>query len=73
MILTEAEAKTKWCPFSRIGAYGQNRNQDPPVDFREPCTCIASRCMAWRKTTTDVLTESQGYCGLAGKPIDNFF
>ncbi len=48
MLLTEAEAKKKWCPYAR-GSAGENRAfktdaDAPPAD----CSCIASLCMAWR-------------------------
>ena len=49
MLLTETEAKKKWCPYARE-AGGENRafmKKDaaaPPAD----CRCIASLCMAWR-------------------------
>lgn len=46
-VLTESEAKTKWCP--RAMSTGQNRNgRGEP--HRE-CMCIASDCMAWRDET----------------------
>lgn len=53
--MTEDEAKTKWCPFSRVlgsgplpvgegSAFGSvNRAEKPLSTF-----CIASACMAWR-------------------------
>ena len=58
MLLTEEEAKTKWCPNSRFsvadGEHGVNRwwsakTDDGPYSVNpEACRCIASRCAAWR-------------------------
>lgn len=51
-LMTEDEARTKWCPFTRhaysvgnLGVTSVNRG-----NFLEPneCRCIASECMAWR-------------------------
>lgn len=61
-MITEAEAKTKWCPFAR--QLMKIRVPIPPfdaVDVRAIAsanrfdgdamsTCIGSRCMAWRTT-----------------------
>lgn len=74
--MTDAEAREKWCPFSRIGDVSQegetaaaiNRNTGHLVSrdlyfAKEPpasCRCIASDCMAWRAF------RNNGYCGLAG-------
>lgn len=44
--MTEAEAKTKWCPFARDSETAGNRSILTPDDIRFPC--IASACMAWR-------------------------
>jgi hypothetical protein len=62
--LTETEAKTKWCPYSRYipgqtivpGGLG---------------ACMASRCMMWRlsQPVGRAPKEPKGYCGLAAPPI----
>lgn len=54
MILTEAEAKTKWCPFARVaaGAFPDfvtvNREASPETWPK----CLGSACMAWRQKET---------------------
>lgn len=69
--MTEEEAKTKWCPFSRVGIEGRssvavNRASGDgtggPYDVVEETRCIASACMAWRAGNS----SESGYCGLAG-------
>lgn len=54
MILTEEEAKTKWCPESRMlvdatgyGAGNRFTGQQHP-HFVAQTRCIGSACMAWR-------------------------
>jgi len=51
MLLTEADAKKKWCPYARadnrafVKEEGDRKGAGaPPAD----CSCIASLCMAWR-------------------------
>ena len=84
MILTEEEARTKWCPFYQTMAVstasddiieGTNRAGKFGEQFRP--ACIASECMAWRwgqdvprrvKGEDDHDMYRAGYCGLAGKP-----
>jgi hypothetical protein len=79
-MMTEAEAKTKWCPHARlqtswsspqggVALAGINRWE------KGNAKCIASECMAWRwtgrydtRTEPKVTTLPTGYCGLAGKP-----
>lgn len=72
-MLTEDEAKTKWCPLARVGgpmqteAEGTTANRWPgqavadekAADYR----CMASACMAWREASS-----VKGYCGAFGTP-----
>jgi len=82
--MTEAEAKTKWCPFARVCLdYGDgpnlvigpmnrdfaNRSTQNIEEAIETSKCLGSACMAWRWQSIDTGGEhSQGFCGLAGKP-----
>lgn len=76
MRVTEAQAKTKWCPFVRIE--GDNRMMNTKTSgFDEEHTfqhCIGANCMAWRSFSYshvkggDHGVEHHGFCGLAGRP-----
>ena len=61
--MTEAEAKTKWCPMVRYD--DQMANRDEP--HHSNANCIASACMMWRWRGSEPECD-QGYCGLAGEP-----
>ena len=66
-IMTEKEAKTKWCPMMRTGdptTYDLNNNA-----FEATAKCIASNCMAWRLAHKDAADGTErGYCGAFGTP-----
>jgi len=75
--VTEDEAKTKWCPFARVGtsAYtgypAVNRDVEGGARTEEASRCVGSACMAWRLQNRDsagfpIPSERAGYCGLAG-------
>lgn len=62
--MTEAEARTKWCPYAGRNGYGK---RSTPASQG----CIASDCMMWRWgadyfTSKSPIDEPHGYCGLAG-------
>lgn len=52
MLLTEKEAKEKWCPHVRIavlaGHGGAACNTHPDRDIEADCRCVSSRCAMWR-------------------------
>lgn len=82
MLLTEAEAKSRWCPMVR--------QADPQDNFRFAANrgkasgaalCIASGCAMWRWKTELIqpagttskfdlryAATDKGFCGLAGAP-----
>ena len=53
--MTEEEAKTKWCPFARVGSStsglgGFNRFIEPvSADSDARARCLGSACMAFRR------------------------
>ena len=73
MIVSEDEAKTKWCPFARqmvtiesgggaitgaVAVGSANR-----FEGGKGSLCLGSGCMAWRRA--DALDTKIGYCGFA--------
>jgi hypothetical protein len=69
-MMTEEEAKTKWCPMVRTtsnpsGCCSINRLYVSSVTTET--RCIASECMAWRWFGRGAARPDRGYCGLAGK------
>lgn len=77
MMITEAEAKTKWCPLARAsssrdetgasvnrGYGGTDKGTVPDID----CMCIASACMAWRPADIGSGLVGSGFCGAFGRP-----
>lgn len=45
MALTEDEARSRWCPFTRVGEQASGAAENRP---NGDLHCIASGCMAWR-------------------------
>jgi len=62
MLMTEQEAREKWCPEGRmVGKSGLMTNLD--------ARCIGSRCAMWRWHEARPAAEEElrlGHCGLAG-------
>ena len=59
-MMTEEEAKTKWCPFARARGFASEAAINRPwtglpqdhqkADIPDgECKCIGSACMAWRR------------------------
>lgn len=76
--MTEADAKTKWCPkvsFSDEGAdaYSMNNRGDVMRRDTEPVhltRCIASDCMAWRWEMRTVSSPDQPPHEAYSEPTD---
>jgi hypothetical protein len=62
-MLTEEEARKKWCPNVRLNGGGAPFNRFNDGDDPPGALCMASACMSWRWWD-----GGYGYCGLAGKP-----
>ena len=70
MLLTEEEAKTKWCPMVRAvairgGTFGSpepigNRIAADQNELPKVTQCIASGCMMWRQHASDESWTVQG-------------
>ena len=61
--MTEDEATTKWCPFTKVygpsGSY--NRSSNLGSDAAPMATlCCGSDCFVWR------VLNGSGFCGLGG-------
>ncbi len=68
MLVTEEEAKKKWCPKAMAPTAGGGVSTVGPYEKN----CIASGCMMWREEA-EVRSKGgvgrlYGYCGLAGLP-----
>ena len=78
MLMSESEARTKWCPHVRVE--GNNRLHNTKtggVSHTDAAyLCVAGECMAWRSHHLrfahggDGLGEVEhGYCGLSEVPM----
>ena len=80
--MTEDDAKTKWCPHSRVGinakegVFGRwhnfTANRFAGEEVKGHCNCLASKCMCWKWDNeaeyfnSEGDTQAQGHCGLTG-------
>lgn len=75
--MTEEEAKTKWCPFARVGSStsglgGFNRFIEPvAAGSDEKVRCIGSACMAWRWDGKDDGVLVREITKTDGEPIED--
>ena len=75
MILTEEEAKKKWCPKYQVSFAACESGSDCQDNrgLFPGYYCLASDCMMWRWEVTNPNYEGpekyhdKGYCGLAGR------
>ena len=71
MIVSESEAKLKWCPFGSMVEQHQKVSGINRIGGTGVTMCLGSACMAWRERavpTAANTTITMGYCGLAGEP-----
>ena len=82
MLLTEEQARGKWCSETRvvgatakdgtiISAYNRITTDKETTLAPALCRCLASDCMKWRWDEGGRnfgADPSRGWCGLAGKP-----
>jgi hypothetical protein len=72
MIVSEADARKKWCPLARVNTNNgcaTNRYADEKAgkDGRPyNSMCIGSECMAWQQSPIRSDGDA-GYCGLAAQ------
>lgn len=56
--MTEAEAKTRWCPFSLVRDAGTPAGVNRMSSRDEETRCLGTGCACWLGTASD------GRCGL---------
>lgn len=74
-IMTEEEARTKWCPMARNAIaedYG-SQNRETTGDMDRACCCLASDCACWMWYRSPEVcakmndgSQPTGGCGLGG-------
>lgn len=79
--MTEEEAKTKWCPFARVGVRWMDSQAESLADLtavpvnrgssaEDLARCIGSACMAWRQNAAGDWAEQFAVFLRVGRPID---
>lgn len=67
-MLTESEAKTKWCPFGKVITSGESGYVVGNRVVGELPLCLASDCAFWRWSHQDHNGIPTGFCGGATLP-----
>ena len=69
-VMTEDEAKKRWCPDARVELAASNRIPSDSLVKMPGTLCMGSQCMAWRwdRTFVTPVEPTVGYCGRAGRP-----
>jgi hypothetical protein len=69
MIMTEEEARKKWCPKSMVLIAGTSANRalsgDYSKDIYEATRCLAGKCAIWMPIM--VGSDGKGRCGLENR------
>lgn len=63
MLLTEEQAKEKWCPNTRVSSPHGTWNVSIRRESVPHTRCIASQCMAWRFYVEPIYGDAGGYMG----------
>ncbi len=67
MLLTQEEAKQKWCPMAVEAGEGASTHNRMGGKGSTGCYCIALECMSWRETGKARQRQLLGYCALIGE------
>lgn len=82
--MTEDEAKTKWCPFARVGFYSPATmhypaehallgNREAADGALQPASlCIGSACMAWREREPQIERRQTGLGRMPVEPYERY-
>ena len=65
MILSEADAETKWCPFALQMGRATPPNR-PEVETNK-LNCLAGECMLWAWADAEHTVGSCGLCPIIGE------
>ena len=74
MMLTEEEARRKWCPHARVQLELPTEGNPPVNRDNANIFCMASLCMAWRWVPMNAAEiawrggKQSGNCGAFGRP-----
>jgi hypothetical protein len=64
MLVSEEEAKEKWCPFTRIATGSKSAVVTSRTYASTGSRCLASGCMAWQTVSFPGSYDQLGQCKL---------